>query len=189
MLVLCCWSQLHMHFRYYAFVLSSLHYYCFWYYILPLIVLCILWLLIVNKNDFTIFLLTSLLAFLSFFFFLTLGPHLRHMEVPRLGVQLELQLLVYTIATAARDLSHICDLHHSSQQCCVTLNPLGEARDRTHVLMDTSWVHFHWATMGTPVFYMGGSYLSYMFVFTSELFHFIIFLFLVVVFFYLAKFL
>ena len=38
------------------------------------------------------------------------------MEVSRLGVKWELQLLVYTIATGTRDLSHICDLHHSSQQ-------------------------------------------------------------------------
>ena len=33
--------------------------------------------------------------FLSFIF---LGPHLRHMEVPRLGVESELQLLAYTKA-------------------------------------------------------------------------------------------
>ena len=32
------------------------------------------------------------------------------MEVPELGVELELQLLAYTTATAAPDLSHICDL-------------------------------------------------------------------------------
>ena len=35
----------------------------------------------------------------------------------------------------------LCDLHRSSQQCQI-LNPLKEARDRTHVLMDTSWIHF-----------------------------------------------
>ena len=35
-----------------------------------------------------------MLLFLFFFFFL--GPHLRHMEVPRLGVKWELQLLAYT---------------------------------------------------------------------------------------------
>ena len=31
------------------------------------------------------------------------------MEVPRLGVELELQLPAYTTATATRDLSHVCD--------------------------------------------------------------------------------
>ena len=36
-----------------------------------------------------------------------------------------------------------------SQQCQI-LNPLSEARDRTCILMDTSWICFHWATMGTP---------------------------------------
>ena len=36
---------------------------------------------------------------LSFF----LWPHLLHMEVPRLGVELELQLLVYATATAMPD--------------------------------------------------------------------------------------
>ena len=57
------------------------------------------------------------------------------MEVPRLGVELEL----YTTATATQYLSHVCDQHHSSQQCWV-LNPLSEARDQTCILMDTSWV-------------------------------------------------
>jgi len=35
------------------------------------------------------------------------------MEVPRLGVELELQLLGYTTARAMRNPSCICDLHHS----------------------------------------------------------------------------
>jgi len=69
-----------------------------------------------------------------------LGPHLWHMEVPRLGVELELQLPAYSTPTATRDLSHICDLHHSSHQCRI-LNSLSEARDRTCILMDTSRVH------------------------------------------------
>ena len=46
-----------------------------------------------------------------------LGPHLWHMEVLRLGVQLELQLPAYVTATAMQDLSRVCNLHHSSQQC------------------------------------------------------------------------
>ena len=45
--------------------------------------------------------------------------------------------------------SCIFDLHHSSQQCYI-LNPLIEARDRTHILIDTSRVFFCWAMMGTP---------------------------------------
>ena len=57
------------------------------------------------------------------------------MEVPRLGVQLELQPPACAIAT--RDLSCVCDLQHSSQQHQI-LNPLSEARDQTRVLMDTS---------------------------------------------------
>ena len=45
------------------------------------------------------------------------------MEVPRLGVELELGLLAYATATAMPDPSGICDLHHSSWQRWV-LNPL-----------------------------------------------------------------
>ena len=36
------------------------------------------------------------------------------MEVPRLGVEPELQLLAYTEAIAMRDPSRIFDLHHSA---------------------------------------------------------------------------
>ena len=49
--------------------------------------------------------------------FLGLPP--RHMEVPGLGVELELQLPAYTTATETQDLSHGCDLHHSSWQCWI----------------------------------------------------------------------
>ena len=61
------------------------------------------------------------------------------MEVPRLGVELKLQLQAYTTATATLDLSHIWNLHHSLWQRWI-LNPLGKASDRTCVLMDTSRV-------------------------------------------------
>ena len=39
-----------------------------------------------------------------------------HMEISRQGVKLELQLLAYATATAVQE-SHVCNLHHSSQQC------------------------------------------------------------------------
>ena len=70
----------------------------------------------------------SFFCLFVFLFFCFLEPHLQHMEVPRLGVESELQLLACAIATAMPDLSHLCDLHHSSQQCQM-LNPLSEARD------------------------------------------------------------
>ena len=63
------------------------------------------------------------------------------MEVPRLGIELELQLPTYTTATATLDLSHIYDLHHSSQQRQI-LKLLSEARDQTHVLMGPHGVHY-----------------------------------------------
>ena len=47
-------------------------------------------------------------------FSLFLGLHPKHMEVPGPGVESELQLPACTTATATRDLTHICDLHHSS---------------------------------------------------------------------------
>ena len=63
------------------------------------------------------------------------------MKVPRLGVDLELQLLDYATATctAMRDPSCICVLHQSSWQRWI-LNPLSEAGDQTYTLMDASWV-------------------------------------------------
>ena len=83
------------------------------------------------------------------------------MEVPRVGVKLKLQLQAYTTATATRDPSRVCDLtyttahsqvcnlHHISQQCQIP-DPLSEARDRTCILTDTKWIHFHCSIMGTP---------------------------------------
>ena len=80
-------------------------------------------------------------------YFCFLGLHPWHMEVPRPGVKSELQLLAY--ATAMPDVSCVCDLHHSSQQYW-SPELLSEARDWTHILMDTSWIHFHCTTRGTP---------------------------------------
>ena len=75
----------------------------------------------------------------SFFLFCFLGLHLRHMEVPRLGGDSELQLPASATASERPDPSHICDLHHSSWQRQF-LHPLSKARDQTRPLMDTSWV-------------------------------------------------
>ena len=71
------------------------------------------------------------------------------MEVPRPGVESELQLQVYTTVTATWDPNHSCDLGHSSWQHWIP-DPLIEARDQTHILMDTSWIRLCCTTMETP---------------------------------------
>ena len=63
--------------------------------------------------------------FSSFFF---LGRTRSMWKFLELGVELELQLLSYTTATATPDQSHICDLHLTLPQQRI-LNPLSEARD------------------------------------------------------------
>ena len=63
-----------------------------------------------------------------FFIIVFLGLHLGHMEVPRLGVKLELWLPAYARATARPDPSCVCDLPHDSRQRPI-LNPLGKAKD------------------------------------------------------------
>ena len=73
--------------------------------------------------------------FIYLFVFLVL--YLRHMEVPRVEVKLELQLQACTTVTATPDLSSVWDVHQSSCQCWI-LNPLSMARDQTCILMDTS---------------------------------------------------
>ena len=74
-------------------------------------------------------------------FFFLLGPHLQHMEVPRLEAESEQQPPAYTTARATGDPSRVCDLHHSSQQRR-SFNPLSEARNQICILMDTGWVSF-----------------------------------------------
>ena len=71
------------------------------------------------------------------------------MEVPRLGVESDLQLLAYATDTALQDPSGVFNLYHSSQQRQI-LKPLSEARDRTHNLMVPSQIHLCCAMTGTP---------------------------------------
>ena len=80
------------------------------------------------------YLLFLLNIFLYHFFFF-LWPHLWHMEVPRLGVNLELP--AYTTATAMPEPSCICDLYYSLWQRWI-LYPLSKARDQMHILTDTT---------------------------------------------------
>ena len=74
------------------------------------------------------FFLLSLSFFLSFLLACSLRSHLWHMEFPRLGVKLELQLPAYTTAIATWDPSHICDLHNNPWQCGI-LTAWNKARD------------------------------------------------------------
>ena len=68
------------------------------------------------------------ILFILFLNFCSFGAYTRLRDIPRLGVELELQLLAYAIATTTQDPSCVFHLHHSSQQCWI-LNPLSEARD------------------------------------------------------------
>ena len=90
-----------------------------------------------------------LLLFCFVLFFVFLGPHPWSMEVSRLGVKSELQLLAYTTATATPHLSHVCDLHASSRQRWI-LNPWV----RPGIKPMLSWILARfltcWATTGTP---------------------------------------
>ena len=90
--------------------------------------------------------------FFFFFFFGFLGPHPWYMEIPRIRVELELQLLAYTIATATLDPSCFCDLRHSSQQHQI-LNPLSKTRDQSCILMATCQISL-------PMSHDGNSYVK-----------------------------
>ena len=72
---------------------------------------------------------------LNAFFFK--GPHPQHMEVPRLRVELELQLLAYDSGIATPNTRSKPCLHHCSQQRQI-LNLLSEAT--SYIFMDTHHV-------------------------------------------------
>ena len=80
-------------------------------------------------------------SFLPSFF--SLGPHPWHLAVPRLGVELKLQLLANATATAiaTQDPSCACDLQHNLRHCQI-LYPLSEARNGT----TSSWIVVRFVT-------------------------------------------
>ena len=59
------------------------------------------------------------------------------MEVPRLGVKLELQLPAYTTATATPEPSRVCDLHHRSARSLTCLL-------RPGIKPESSWILVGW---------------------------------------------
>ena len=64
-------------------------------------------------------------------------------------VELEPQRLAYATAAATWDPSHVCNLHHCSWHRWIP-DALSKARDQTHILMDTSQIHFHRTTRELP---------------------------------------
>ena len=79
--------------------------------------------------------------FLSFFlFFYFLGPHPWHMEIPRLEVQSELQLMAYTTVPQRQ-----IRATSATYTAVMGLSPLSGDRDQTHILMDTSWALNPWS--------------------------------------------
>ena len=66
------------------------------------------------------------------------------MEVPKLGVKLELELLAYAYTTAMPEPSQVCDLHHEAKSVIYTMAH-SNARSLTHWLRlgikpSSSWI-------------------------------------------------
>ena len=73
------------------------------------------------------------------------------LDVPRLGVEMELQLLVYTTATATPDLSGICDLHTPQTGARSDPWPAQQGQgSNLHPRGHYVEILIHWATVGTP---------------------------------------
>ena len=104
-----------------------------------------------RSSRFYTLIFTCFLFLFSFLSFIFLGLHPQHMEVPSLGVELELQLLAYATATAMHgcDLSCVCNLHYSSWQHWI-LNPL-KGSITVHSLI-VSKNRSPWGSPGSPWF-------------------------------------
>ena len=108
---------------------------------------------------------------ISFFF---LGQHPQHTEVPRLGVIQSYSRWPTPQPIGTQDLSCVCNLHHSSRQHWIPGNlhhssqqhwipdPRSETRGWTCILMDTSWICYHWATRESPDFFLVNSPLKFL---------------------------
>ena len=96
------------------------------------------------------FLVMPCLKWHFFFFFVILGLHPWHMEVPRLGVKSELKLLAYANHSHCTWGSEPHLWPTPQLMATPHLNSLSEARDQTCVLMVTNQIHFCWAMMRTP---------------------------------------
>ena len=105
--------------------------------------------LLKNSN----FIIGSKCQFLFFFLFVFLGPRPRHTQVPRLEFELELwpQPMPQPQQHQIRAMSVSYTIAHGNAR---SFNSLSKARDRTHNLMDTSWVRYHWVMMGTSVLFL-----------------------------------
>ena len=71
------------------------------------------------------------------------------MEVFWPGVRLEQQLLAHA-ADTANQIQAASATYTTAHSNAVSLTHWVKARDRIHILMDTSWIRYHWATAGTP---------------------------------------
>ena len=95
--------------------------------------------------------------FLSFFFFFpSQGCTQAHGSSQAEGLEVGGQIKTATASlhhshSPTRSKLHL-QTNHNSRQCQI-LNPLREARDQTHILVDTSWVH-------NPLSHNGHSLLS-----------------------------
>ena len=71
---------------------------------------------------------------ITFFFFGFLGPHMRHVEVPRLEVESELQLPATATAAATMG-SELCLWPTPQLMATPDSYPLSEVRDQSCILM------------------------------------------------------
>ena len=78
-----------------------------------------------------------------------LGLHLCHMEGSQARGPIRAATGSPCHSHTRSDPSCVCDLHHRSWQHRI-LNPLSGVRDRTSILMDASWVCYHWTMKETP---------------------------------------